>query len=95
MKSVADQLPRLGKRKLISLLSFTFNYVVSVRRGFLLLWELGMDCVILLWHSLSRPYNCFTLELTCSGRSLSMQERELDRNLSPAGRQRRLEPHLS
>ena len=39
------------------LLSFTCNYVVSVLRGFLLLWVLGMGCFILLWHSLSLPYN--------------------------------------
>ena len=33
------------------------NYVVSVWRGFLFLWVLGMGYVILLWHSLSLPYN--------------------------------------
>ena len=38
---------------------FTCNYVVSVRRGFLFLWVLGMGRVILLWHSLSLPYNYF------------------------------------
>ena len=54
-----DQLPRLGKRELICLLLFTCNYVVSVRRGFLFLLVLGMDYVILLWHSLSLPYNYF------------------------------------
>ena len=54
-----DQLPRLGKRELICLLLFTCNYVVSVWRGFLFLWVLGMDYVILLWHSLSLPYNYF------------------------------------
>ena len=54
-----DQLPRLGKRELISLLLFTCNYVVSVWRGFLFLWVLGMGYVILLWHSLSLPYNYF------------------------------------
>ena len=43
----------------ISLLSFTCNYVVSVRRGFLFLLFLGMDCVILLWHSLGLPFNYF------------------------------------
>ena len=48
-----DQLPRLGKRELICLLLFTCNYVVSVWRGFLFLWVLGMGYVILLWHSLS------------------------------------------
>ena len=52
-----DQLPRLGKRELICLLSFTCNYVVFVWRGFLFLWMLGMGYVILLWHSLSLPYN--------------------------------------
>ena len=55
-----DQLPRLGKRELICLLSFTCNYVVFVWRGFLFLWVLGMGYVILLWHSLSLPYNYFT-----------------------------------
>ena len=48
-----DQLPRLGKRELICLLLFACNYVVSVWRGFLFLWVLGMGYVILLWHSLS------------------------------------------
>ena len=52
-----DQLPRLGKRELICLLLFTCNYVVSVWRGFLFLWVLGMGYVILLWHSLSLQYN--------------------------------------
>ena len=56
-----DQLPRLGKRELICLLLFTCNYVVSVWRGFLSLWVLGMGYVILLWHSLSLPYNYFSL----------------------------------
>ena len=51
------ELPRLGKRELICLLLFTCNYVVSVWRGFLFLWVLGMGNVILLWHSLSLPYN--------------------------------------
>ena len=50
-----DQLPRLGKRELICLLSFACNYVVFVWRGFLFLWVLGMGYVILLWHSLSLP----------------------------------------
>ena len=54
-----DQLPRLGKRELIRLLLFTCNYVVFVWRGFLFLWVLGMGYVILLWHSLSLPYNYF------------------------------------
>ena len=57
---VVDQLPRLGKRELICLLLFTCNYVVFVWRGFFFLWVLGMGYVILLWHSLSLPYNYFT-----------------------------------
>ena len=56
-----DQLPRLGKREIIFLLLFAYNYVVSVWRGFLFLWVLGMGYVILLWHSLSLPYNYFEL----------------------------------
>ena len=52
-----DQLPRLGKRELIYLLLFICNYVVSVLRGFLFLWVLGMGYVILLKHSLSLLYN--------------------------------------
>ena len=55
MLVIADQLPRLGKRELICLLSFTCNYLISVRRGFL--FVLGMGCVILLWPSLGLPYN--------------------------------------
>ena len=59
---VVDQLPRLGKRELICLLLFTCNYVVFVWRGFFFLWVLGMGYVILLWHSLSLPYNYKTLK---------------------------------
>ena len=54
-----DQLPRLGKRELVCLLLFTYNNVVSVWSGFLFLLVLGMGYVILLWHSLSLPYNYF------------------------------------
>ena len=54
-----DQLPRLGKRELICLLLFTCNCVVSVWRGFLFLWVLGMGYVILFWHSMGLPYNYF------------------------------------
>ena len=57
MLAVADQLPWLGKRELVCLLSFTCNYVVSVWKGSLFLWVLGR--VILLWHSLSLPYSYF------------------------------------
>ena len=56
---LVDQLPRLGKRELICLLLFTCNNVVFVWRCFLFLWVLGMGYVILLWHSLSLPYNYF------------------------------------
>ena len=56
-----DQLPRLGKGELICLLLFTCNYVVSVWSGFLFLWMFGMGYVILLWHSLSLPFNYFGL----------------------------------
>ena len=66
-----DQLPRLGKRELICLLLFTCNYVVSVWRGFLFLWVLGMGYVILLWHSLSLQYNYFVLIASVSGHYLS------------------------
>ena len=51
--------------ELICLLSFTCNYVVSVWRGFLFLWVLGMGYVILLWHSLSLPYNYFACHACC------------------------------
>ena len=46
MYAVADQLSWLGKREIICLLSFTFNYVVSVRSGYLFLWVLGIGCFI-------------------------------------------------
>ena len=36
-----------------------------------------------------------TLDLTCSGCHLCMQGRVMDREPSPAGRQRKLGPHLS
>ena len=55
---IAEQLPRMGKRELICLLSFTYNYVASLRKGFLLLWVLGMGYVIFV-HSLSLPYIYF------------------------------------
>ena len=64
MSTVVDQLPRLGKRELICLLLFTCNYVVSVSRGSLFHWVLGMGYVILLWHSLSIPYNYFENRLS-------------------------------
>ena len=62
-----DRLPRLGKRELICLLLFTCNYVVSVLRGLLFLWVLGMGYVIVLWHSLPliilHPLWCYFVRL--------------------------------
>ena len=54
-----EERERERERELICLLLFTCNYVVSVWRGYLFLWVLGMGYVILLWHSLSLPYNYF------------------------------------
>ena len=45
------------ERANLSAIDYLKSYVVSVRRGFLFLWVLGMGYVILLWHSLSLPYN--------------------------------------
>ena len=80
-----DQLPRLGKRELIFLLLFTCNYVFSVWRGFLFLWVLGVSYVILLWHSLSLPYNHFDMLLhngrgSCFGCQYSTRLLGLDKN---------------
>ena len=66
-----DQLPLLGKRELICLLLFACNYVVSVWGGFLFLLVLGMGYVILLWHSLSLPYN-FLFEALRPGTEFSV-----------------------
>ena len=51
-----DQLPRLGEER-ANLSAVVYLYVVSVWRGFLFLWVLGMGYVILFWHSLGLPYN--------------------------------------
>ena len=59
MQAVVDQLPWLEEREIIFLLSFTCNYVVSVRKGFLFLLVLEMGCVVLLWYSLGLPYILF------------------------------------
>ena len=50
----------IGEERANCLLLFTCKYVVSIRRGFLFLWVLGMGYVILLWHSLSLPCNYFS-----------------------------------
>ena len=77
-----DQLPRLGKRELICLLSFTCNYVVFVWRGFLFLRVLRMGYVILLWHSLSLPYNYFGLILSIRSQDIE-QKTNFDVNQGP------------
>ena len=79
-----DQLPRLGKRELICLLSFTCNYVVFVWRGFLFLWVLGMGYVILLWHSLSLPYNYFEISFNQKQTEIKfyMEPKLIERNES-------------
>ena len=53
MLAVVEQLPRLGKRELICLLWFTCNNVFSVGEAS------SSSGRILLWHSLSLPYNLF------------------------------------
>ena len=55
---MVDQITSVGEER-DNLLLFTCNYVVSVWRGFLFLWVLGMGYVILLWHSLNLPSNYF------------------------------------
>ena len=50
----------VGEERAICLLLFICNYVVSVWRGVLYLWLLGMGYVVLLWRSLSLPYNYFS-----------------------------------
>ena len=52
------------ERANLSAAIFSCNYVVSVWKGFLFLWVLGMGYVILLWHSLSLPYNYFERRAT-------------------------------
>ena len=70
--SVSGSLTSVGERELICLLLFTCNYVVSVRRGFLFLWVIGMGYVILLWHSLSLPYNSFDIKVMLRHNSLTL-----------------------
>ena len=59
-RQLGNQLPRLEKREINFLLSFTCNYGVSIRRGFLFLLVLGMGFVILLWCSLGFLCNFLT-----------------------------------
>ena len=44
--SYIGSITSVGEGELICLLVFTCNYVVSVWRGFLFLWVLGIGCVI-------------------------------------------------
>ena len=53
--AVVDQLPRLGKRELVSLLLFACSFVVSVSWRFLFFLVIWMGCAFLLWHSLGLP----------------------------------------
>ena len=46
--SYRGSITSVGEGELICLLSFTCDYVVSVRRDFLFLWVLGIGCYILL-----------------------------------------------
>ena len=46
----------VGEERAIFLLSFTFNDMVSVRRGCLFLLVLLIGYLILLWHSLGLTY---------------------------------------
>ena len=78
-----DQLPRLGKRELICLVFITCNYVVSVWRGFLFLWVLGMGYVILLWHSLS--LSLIILETTKSRKHSMVKSSGFDRFMTSEG----------
>ena len=48
------ELPRLGMRGLVFLLSITHEFVVYNQRSFLFLRVLRKGCFILLWHILSR-----------------------------------------
>ena len=66
--SGSGSISSVGKRELICLLLFTCNYVVSIRRSFLFLWVLVIGYVILLWHSLSLPYNYFGIETFYPGK---------------------------
>ena len=56
-----------GRAIIICLLLFTCNYVVSV----IFLWVFWMGYVILLWHSLSLPYNYFTNSQNMVNRTVS------------------------
>ena len=64
--SCRGSITSVGKERGNVYVCFCLLVYNSVRRGFLFLWMLGMGCVILLWHSLSLPYNYFEiLESIC------------------------------
>ena len=68
-----DRLPRLGGWFVCC------GCVVSVWRGFLFLWVLGMGYIILLWHSLSLPYNYFgTARAIDERQSLEVENKKLE-----------------
>ena len=53
MKAVADG---LRERANFFLLPFPFNYMVTIMRGFIFIFVLGIRGFILLWHSLGLTY---------------------------------------
>ena len=57
----------VGKRELICLLLFTCNYVVSVWRGFLFLWVLGMGYFIFIVTLPEHSINYFACHACCGG----------------------------
>ena len=64
--SFSDLIHWFGNKELISLLSVTLNYVVSVPKGFFFLFVCWVGCVIFLWHYLGLPYNYLTLSVSSS-----------------------------
>ena len=64
--SVSGSITSVGEERANLSAGFTCNYVVSVRRGFLLPWVFGIG-YILLWHSLSLPYNYSIKQYDASG----------------------------
>ena len=65
------------ERELMCLLLFACGCVVSVWRCFFFLWMLGMDCVVLLWHSMSLSYYYFEIsDLESRWIVLSLQRKQ-------------------
>ena len=65
--------------RVLLLYGHTSYYVVSIWIGFLFLWVLGMGYVILLWHSLSLPYNYFAIKPDLVGKLTGFQNGINDR----------------